>query len=32
MQIQNRLLPDKPRRKIGFFSDEQRKNNEDVIE
>jgi len=31
MQAQSRP-PDKPRRKIGFFTEEQRKNGEDVIE
>jgi hypothetical protein len=31
MQVRNRLL-DKPRRKIGFFTEQQRENNEDVIE
>jgi len=31
MQAQNRL-PNKPRRRIGFFTDEQRKNKEDIIE
>jgi len=31
MQMQNRL-PAKPRRKIGFFTEEQRKNNEDIIQ
>jgi len=30
MQTQNRL-PNKPRRKIGFFTEKQRKNNEDMI-
>jgi len=28
----NKRLPDKPRRKIGYFTDEQRKNNEDIID
>jgi len=28
----NRQLPDKPRRKIGFFTEQQRQNNEDMIE
>ena len=31
LQVQKRL-PDKPRRKIGFFTEKQRKNNEDIIE
>ena len=31
MQVQNRLQA-KPRRRIGFISEEQRKNNEDIIE
>lgn len=31
MQVQNRL-PNRPRRKIGFFTEEQRKNKEDIIE
>ncbi|MDR0231139.1 MAG: ORF6N domain-containing protein [Dysgonamonadaceae bacterium] len=31
MQAQNRLLG-KPRPRIGFFTEEQRKNNEDIIE
>ncbi|MCL2327236.1 MAG: ORF6N domain-containing protein [Bacteroidetes bacterium] len=31
MQVQNRL-PAKPRRRIGFFTEEQRKNKEDMIE
>ncbi|MCL2329269.1 MAG: ORF6N domain-containing protein [Bacteroidetes bacterium] len=31
MQMQNHL-PAKPRRKIGFFTEEQRRNNEDMIE
>jgi len=31
MQSQKQL-PDKPRRKIGYFTEEQRKNNEDVID
>jgi len=32
MQVQNRRPPSKPRRKIGFYTDEQRKNNDDIIE
>jgi len=28
----NKRLPEKPRRKIGYFTDEQRKNNEDIID
>jgi len=31
MQSQKRLS-DKPRRKIGYFTEEQRKNNEDMID
>ena len=31
MQVQNRLF-DKPRRRIGFFTEQQRENNEDVID
>jgi hypothetical protein len=31
MQMQN-CLPNKPRRKIGFFTEQQRRNNEDIIE
>ena len=31
MQVQNRLL-NKPRQRIGFFTEQQRQNNEDIIE